>query len=104
VPERQPHIVNLDGARRYRRLAQSEIVVTRPAPTLRPFRQLFSAWDSIIPAGYPYLRSEGRIVGVCASSVGDAPGQGKEVMALSILNLPVTLSRFSTGYQQNCGK
>jgi hypothetical protein len=32
------------------------------------------------------------------------PGQGKEVMALSILNLPVTLIRFSTAYQQNCGK
>jgi hypothetical protein len=33
--------VNLDWARRYRRPAQSEILVTRPAPTFRPFRQLF---------------------------------------------------------------
>ena len=51
------------------------------------------ARDSIIPAGNSFLTSEGRIVGVCASSVGDASGWGKELIALSILNLPVTLSR-----------
>jgi hypothetical protein len=44
-----------------------------------------------------YLTSEGRIGGVCPSRFEDAPGQGKEVTALSILNLPVTLSYFSTG-------
>jgi hypothetical protein len=49
---------------------------------------------SIIPAGYSYLRSEGRNVGVCPSRFEDAPGQGKEVMVLSILNLPVILNRF----------
>lgn len=36
-------VINLDWTRRYRRLAQSEMLVTRPALTLRSFRQLFSA-------------------------------------------------------------
>ena len=39
------------------------------------------------------LTSEGRIVGVCPSSFGDASGWCKELIALSILNLPVTSSR-----------
>jgi hypothetical protein len=40
-----------------------------------------------------YPTSGGRIVEFCASSVGDASGWGNELLALSILNLPVTLSR-----------
>jgi hypothetical protein len=34
IPQRQPHVVNLDGARRYRCLVQGKIVVTRPPPIL----------------------------------------------------------------------
>jgi hypothetical protein len=37
--QRQPHIVDLDGARRCRRFVQSEMHVTRPA--LLSFRQFF---------------------------------------------------------------
>lgn len=41
--------------------------------------------------------SEGRIVGVCPNRFEDAPCQGKQLTALSILNLPATSSGFSTG-------
>ena len=41
MPQRQPHVVKLDGARRYRRLVQSKIVVTRPSPIFRPLHPPF---------------------------------------------------------------
>jgi len=41
IPQRQLHIVNLDGACCYRRLVQSKIVVTRPPPIFRPLDQAF---------------------------------------------------------------
>jgi hypothetical protein len=41
MPQRQAHVVNRDGARRYHRLIQSKIVVTRPPPIFPPLHQPF---------------------------------------------------------------
>jgi hypothetical protein len=37
IPQRQLHVVDRDGARRYRRLTPSKSVVTRPPPVFHPF-------------------------------------------------------------------
>jgi hypothetical protein len=42
MPQRQPRVVNLNGARRYRRLVQSIIVATRPPLILRTLHQPFA--------------------------------------------------------------
>lgn len=39
IPQRQPHVVNLDGARPYRCQVQSKIVVTPPPPVFRELHQ-----------------------------------------------------------------
>lgn len=39
--QRQSHVVNLDGARRYGRLVQRKIAVTRPPPVFRLLHQPF---------------------------------------------------------------
>jgi hypothetical protein len=39
IPQSKSHVINLNGARRHRCLVQSEIVVTRPPPILRPLHQ-----------------------------------------------------------------
>jgi hypothetical protein len=41
IPQRQPHVVNLDGARHCRCLTQSKIIVARPASVFQPLRQPF---------------------------------------------------------------
>ena len=39
IPQRQAHVINLDGAHRFRCLTQSKIVVTRPPSIFRPLHQ-----------------------------------------------------------------
>lgn len=39
IRQRQPYVVNTDEARRYCRLVQNKIFLTRPPPTFRPLHQ-----------------------------------------------------------------
>ena len=41
IPQRQPHVDELNGARLYSRIVQSKIVMTRPSAIFRPVHQPF---------------------------------------------------------------
>ena len=65
-----------------------------PAPEFRimPERAIISPkFGATTPAANAPIRKQGRIVGVFRIGLGDATGWCKELKALPILNVPVTL-------------
>jgi hypothetical protein len=104
MPQRHPHVFNLDGPRRYRCLVQSKIIGARPPAITRPLHKPFPHGIQVLQQAMPSPSGDGPAVRTALTSTTSlVPPGGFGASKQLTQTPPVTASKPVKAYIQLVG-